>query len=91
VTETITPIEFSLAGIQTQRSKGRLLWVASQWKERDPMLDRLLEVGVDVSEVRGTVAALGLIADRGVDILWLDSLDGELTLDEILDALRIPG
>jgi signal transduction histidine kinase len=90
VTETITPIEFSLAGIQTQRSKGRLLWVASQWKERDPMLDRLLEVGVDVSEVRGTVAALGLIADRGVDILWLDSLDGELTLDEILDALRIP-
>lgn len=86
----LTPIEFSLAGIHGQQSKGRLIWVASQWKERDPLLDRLVELGVEVSDVRGTVAALGLIADSAADVLWLDSLDGELTLDEILDALRIP-
>lgn len=54
------------------------------------MLDKLVELGIEVREVRGTVVALGMIADSSADVLWLDSLDGELTLDEILDALRIP-
>ncbi len=64
--------------------------MASAWKKTDEMTQRLCELGFDIVRADNTLVALGMIADLEPEVLWLDSLDNELTLEEILDALRIP-
>ena len=45
---------------------------------------------MDVHCTNSSLVALGLIADLSTEVLWLESSDGELQLEDILDALRIP-
>jgi len=48
------------------------------------------DLGLEVRIVRSSLVALGLIADYDPEVLWIDGLDEEMRLDEILYTLHVP-
>ena len=70
-------------------SLGRVLWLAAHASGPTAPI-QVHDLGLEVRIVLSSLVALGLVADFDPEVLWIDSLDDELTLEEILYALRIP-
>ncbi len=45
---------------------------------------------LEIRVTSSSLVALGLIADFDPEVLWIDSVDDELTVDDILEALTTP-
>lgn len=87
---TLTATELSVAAHRDNGSRGRILWLANQWRQPSPLPEHLRSLGFDIKNIHSSLVALGLIADFNAEVLWLESGDGELSIEDILDALRGP-
>ncbi|MBK6766623.1 MAG: hypothetical protein IPG71_10005 [bacterium] len=80
----------SYAGSSDRRSVGRVLLLSARGGYDRSAVERLRLLGIDVHITTSSLAALGLIVDVDPEILWIDSTDDELTVGEILDAIKTP-
>ncbi len=69
---------------------GKVLFVSLDVDSVRIPIQQLRWHGLEVRITSSTLNALGLIADYDPEVLWLHELDSELSLEEILDALKIP-
>jgi signal transduction histidine kinase len=67
----------------------RVLIIASE-SAASQFKPQAAQAGIDLHSTSSTLLALGLIADYDPEILWVHATDGELTLEEICDAIRTP-
>lgn len=70
--------------------QGRLLLLSARGQHDAGAVERLRWLGFDIHLTTSSLAALGLIVDVNPEVLWIDSTDDELTVNDILDALKMP-
>ncbi|NUO18917.1 hypothetical protein HUU59_05660 [bacterium] len=86
----LLPTDISVTSGPSWGSGGRILWLSNEWEKPHPLPESLRGLGMEVKCVHSSLVALGLVSDFNADVFWLESSDGELSLEEILDALRGP-
>ncbi|MCC6476836.1 hypothetical protein IT157_07235 [bacterium] len=67
----------------------RVLMIAAT-TDTSRITEQAAQIGVEIRVTSSTLFALGLIVDYDPEILWIDSTDDELSLEEICDAIRTP-
>ncbi|MCB9365695.1 MAG: GHKL domain-containing protein [Calditrichaeota bacterium] len=73
-----------------KKAVGKVLLLARDEVPLRPAIQKLKWSGLEVQVTTSSLAALGMIADYDPEVLWVEALDEELSLEEIFDALKTP-
>ncbi len=87
---TTTQISVSSTAQYPFATEGRVLLLCGEGKPNLGAVEQLRWRGLEVRVTSSSLVALGLIVDFDPEVLWIESTDGDVSIDEILDALVTP-